>query len=128
VLAGDIEHMTVPYEEVGKLARKIYDMLLPLTQGSHPVASITMKIRSGPLSEIFYNAIDDFVVAIDALPNPLPKDNGASSSSAEFQSNVMQSMRSIIQEQNALASLVKDLTGRVAVLEAEKQSEKEKSA
>lgn len=83
MLKKDGKGMTVKYEQVGALCKKIHDMLLPLMAGPfggagqperQAISTINMEIRNGPLEIESFTSIDAFVAAVDALPNPAAND------------------------------------------------------
>ena len=79
MLAKDGNSMTVPYAKVGELTKQIYEMLRPLQEGpfggeDNPphkaLKEIKMQIMTDVVTIEEFDCIDDFIEAIDKLPNP----------------------------------------------------------
>ena len=79
MISKDGTGTTVPYDRVGALARELHKVLLPLHDGpfggpNQPLAKslsrIQLQILDNPLDHVEYDSIEEFVAAIDALPNP----------------------------------------------------------
>ena len=107
---------TVAYKDVGKLARVLFSKLVPLKEGpfgghGQPAAlvlsEIKMEIREGPLDYAEYATIDEFVSAIEALPDPeVPAPDNMGEDNVEM---FMQAISALYTDRDNMMGLIKKL-------------------
>jgi hypothetical protein len=128
MLKKEGDGMTVPYQEVGKLARAIHEHLLPLKVGPfgnspnpscQVIAELKLQISSGPLTIVMYETVEEFVTAIDALPDPEPAE--ASSGDPGMQ-ELRDAITLLFDERDKMRSTIQALQDQVTTLNREVSS------